>query len=158
MGEPGRLRHTAEAVGIIAVVLSLVYVGLEVRQNTSAIQTSTSQSVYAQFMDATMPALENPELAELIVRADTAPNSLSRADSLRYDLYLTFGINVYEAVYTSLEQGTMEPGIAAAWLDGMSYWSCAPGARAYWSATAEAYAPGFRAAMDSVVSTTRCPP
>jgi hypothetical protein len=61
------------------------------------------------------PAMENPELVELMVRADSAPGSLSHADRLRYDLALELEISVYEAVYTNLAQGTVEPGLASGW-------------------------------------------
>lgn len=157
MTDRGRLRGALELVGAAAVVLSLIYVGLEVRQNTRATQTATSQSIYSQFMDSMLPVLENPDLAELMVRADTAPASLSRADSLRYNLSLNFQINVHEAVYTNLAQGTMAPGMASGWLDGMSYWICRPRAMDYWEANATAYTPDFQVAMDSVVAAAACP-
>ncbi len=108
-------------------------------------------------MEAKLPVLENPDIAELIVRADTAPASLSQADSLRYELALNFEINIYEAAYTNLSQGTMDPGMASGWLDGMSEWICLPRARAYWEAYAAAYTPDFQVAMDSVVAVTACP-
>ncbi len=146
-----------ETLGFLAVVAGLVFVGLEVRQNTLAIQTNTSQNVYTQYMDAARPAMENPDLAELIVRADTAPGSLSLADSLRYDLYLDFNLNLYESVYTNVAQGTMEPGMASGWLRGMSRWLCQPGGENFWRAYAEDYAPIFRTAMDSVIANTDCP-
>jgi hypothetical protein len=148
------IRETLTGLGVIA---SMVFVGMEIRQNTSAIQTNTSQSVYTQYMDAVGPAMESPELAELIVRADTAPGSLSLADSLRYDLYLDFELNVYEAVYTNVVQGTMELGMASGWLRGMSSWLCRPGGDEYWRAYAEMYEPIFQMAMDSVVANTDCP-
>jgi hypothetical protein len=148
------IRETLTALGVIA---SMVFVGMEIRQNTTAIQTDTSQGVFTQYMDATRPVLENPELAELLVRADTAPASLSLADSLRYDLYLDFEIYLYESVYTNVAQGTMEPGVASGWLRGMSRWVCQPRGEEFWRFYSEEYAPIFQTAMDSVIANTDCP-
>ena len=108
-GRRGRLRPVTELIGTMAVVASLVYVGLEVNQNTRAIRTSTSQSVYTQYMDARGSILGAPDVAELMIRADTAWESLTLADSARYEATLDFELNVYEAVHTNLTQGTLEP-------------------------------------------------
>ena len=148
------IRETLAALGVIA---SMIFVGMEIRQNTTAIQTNTSQGVFTQYMDGARPVMENPELAELIVRADTAPGSLSLADSLRYNLYLGFEINIYESVYINVAQGTMESGVASGWLRGMSRWVCRPGGEGFWRVYAEEYAPIFQTAMDSVIANTDCP-
>lgn len=156
MSKHERVRQTIDVVGTVAVVVSLVYVGVQVRQNTSAIHTSTSQSVFTQYMDAKAPSMESPELAELIVRADSAPGSLSLADSLRYELYLDFEINLYEAIYTNVAQGTMDLGMASGWLGGMAHWRCRSRAEEFWRGYSEEYAPIFQVAMDSVFAHTDC--
>lgn len=116
MSERGRwARVVAELVGTGAVVVSLVYVGLQVRQNTGAIQTATSQGVNAQHAETIRLILESPEFADLLVRAERTPASMSAVDSLRYDWFLNQRINVYETVYTSAVAGTMEEGMAAGW-------------------------------------------
>ena len=152
-----RWRSLTDAVGTIAVVLSLVYVGVQVRQNTSAIQTNTSQSVYTQYSDVIVPVLESEALAEVISRAGRAPESMSASDSIQYDMYLNLRINVLEAVYTNSEQGTLEVGMARGWLEGMGPWKCRPGGEEYWRANAANYAPNFRMAMDSAIAVTECP-
>jgi hypothetical protein len=143
-------------VGTAAVVVSLIYVGLQVRQNTAAIQTSTSQDVYQLHQDRSLIELQDPEFAELLLRATRSPQTMTPVDSLRYNRYLNLLLNLQESVYTNALQGTMEEGLAAGWLDGMAELPCRPGMHEYWRQGKLGYQPAFRAAMDSVFALVDC--
>lgn len=151
-----RLAKVADVVGPVAVVLSLIYVGLEIRQNTRAILTSTSQAVYSQYLDSKLPLVEDAEFAELLILADTAPASLTEAQQERLVFFHSFEVNLYEAVFTNTRLGTMDREIADAWLAGMGDWICRPRARDYWSDWSYQYHAGFRAMMDSVAAVQSC--
>ena len=45
----GDLANLGQIIGAIAVVVSLVYVALQIRQNTNAVPAATSQSVHEHF-------------------------------------------------------------------------------------------------------------
>jgi hypothetical protein len=137
------------------VVVSLVYVGLQVRQNTAAIQTSTSQEVYQQNQEQGLLIMESAEFAEILVRAELG-QELPPADSIRYARYLNLSLNIHEAVYTNALQGTMEREMAAAWLDGIGGLTCRAGMEGYWKRGRNGYHRAFRAAMDSAFAATDC--
>ena len=157
MSERGRWARATEGVGIVAVIVSLVYVGLQVRQNTLAIQTSASHDVYQLHQDLGYLLLESPEFADLLVRVAEAPDDISQADSLRYDRYLNLRLNLFEAVYTNAVQGTMEPGMVSGWLNSMPFWICSPEARKFWQVGRLSFHPAFQAGMDSAMAATTCP-
>lgn len=149
-------RPLVDAVGTLAVVVSLVYVGVQVRQNTAAIQTSTSQDIYELHQDRAMPEMENPEFAALLLRVERASELVSAVDSLRYRRYLNLNLNLQEAVYTNALNGTLEEEMAAGWLEGMTTVICRPWMRQYWEERRQGYHRVFRAAMDSVAANTEC--
>lgn len=149
-------RQLVDVVGTVAVVVSLAYVGVQVRQNTAAIQTSTSQDVYQLHQDRTLPEMENPEVAALLLRVWRSPGEVTPADSLRYRRYLNLNMNLQEAVYTNALNGTLERDMAAGWLEGMSVIICQPWMREYWGERKGGYHAAFRAAMDSVAAETTC--
>ena len=136
--------------------MSLVYVGVQVRQNTAAIQTSTSQEVYQQYQEQALLVVENADVAALLVQADRELAALSPVDSLRYRRWLNVTLNVYEAVYTNALQGTMEADMAAGWLDGLGSLRCDPGMEPYWNQQRTAYHRAFQAAMDSAFALSTC--
>jgi hypothetical protein len=149
-------KTVVELIGQLAVVVSLVYVGVQVEQNTRAIQTETGQSLYLQGIERVVPVVESPEVADMIVRATRAPETMSAADSLRYHYFLNLQLNEFEAAYTSMRQGTLDAELGRGWLENMGPWSCRADARRYWDAVAVLYSPDFRAALDSAIATVRC--
>jgi hypothetical protein len=139
------------------VVVSLIYVGLQVRQNTAAIQTSTSQDVYEQHQEQGLLLMESADMAEILIRASRSPAEMSAADSLRYERYLNLSINLYEAVYTNALQGTMEPDMAAGWLQDLGTQRCKAGMPDYWTRVKSSYHPAFQLAVDSAFIAVNCP-
>ena len=138
------------------MVVSLIYVGLQVRQNTAAIQTSTSQELYQQYQEQGLLVMESAEIAEIILRASQSAE-LTPVDSVRYDNYLDVYLNLYEAVYTNALQGTVEPEMATGWLAWMPDLVCTAGLPAFWTESKEFYHRAFRSAVDSVYAITTCP-
>ena len=52
MSETGvRVRRTAELIGLFGVMASLIFVGLEIRQNAAATRAATAQEVTSAFRD-----------------------------------------------------------------------------------------------------------
>ena len=146
-----------EFVGQGAVVVSLIYVGVQVRQNTAAIQTSTSQEVYQQNQEQSLLVMESGEMAAILLQASQDLAALSPIDSIRYGRWLNVTLNLYEAVYANALQGTMEAEMAAGWLDDMSDLRCMPGMSVYWDGRRSSYHRAFQTAMDSAFAVSTCP-
>lgn len=54
------LKTVAESIGIIALILSLIFVGLEVRQNTRALQGGTVQAAADLQIEMILRGMEDP--------------------------------------------------------------------------------------------------
>ena len=77
----------AEAVGAVAVIITLVYLTFQLRQNTKAIEHSTSRGVLDDASQWQYKVIENPELAELYI-AGMREDDLSSSDRLRFGLLM----------------------------------------------------------------------
>jgi hypothetical protein len=60
----GKFRLILELVGAAAVLLGLIFVGLEIRQNTEAVRSSTIQEITRWSYDGNILMIEQPELRE----------------------------------------------------------------------------------------------
>jgi hypothetical protein len=141
-----------ELTGHLAVVLSLIYVGVQVRQNTVAVQTDTSQTIYDYHREVEQIVAESEELAELELRTRTAPWTLSPVDTVRAGRLTNLRINLYESVYTSAQLGSVEMEMAGGWLRGLPLMACDEFNWSWWTAARDEYHPDFAAAMDSARS------
>src|SRR5438045_8762374 len=78
----------AQIVASIGVVLSLVFVGLQIRQNTGALQRSEHNNTMAQWTVIRMAIVGDRGLAELMTAGLHGRKALDEADELRLAQFL----------------------------------------------------------------------
>jgi hypothetical protein len=83
-----QLSYLAQIVGSIGVVLSLVFVGLQVRQNTAALQRNEHNSTMEQWTVIRMAIVENRDIAEFMTDGLNGQRALDAADQLRLEQFL----------------------------------------------------------------------
>lgn len=74
----------AEIVAAGAVILSLVYFGREVRQNTAATEGATYQEIIRASNEYLLTLATDSSLAAIVSRAGSDPTSLNDEEQLRY--------------------------------------------------------------------------
>ena len=77
-------KSSIEIIGLIAVVLGLIFVGIEVRQNTAAVQAETLQGLNDSSQDFILLLASNPELIELQLKVEANPSSLSEIEERQF--------------------------------------------------------------------------
>ncbi len=77
----------AEVVSALAIIVSLLYVGYEVRRTSIVTAREADVILFERGREANRLLIESPGLAELIVAAETAPEEMSEADRRRFLAY-----------------------------------------------------------------------
>ena len=87
------LGASAELLGAIAVIISVVYLAFQIRQNTKQIEENTRATQAAAFdssithgFSARQAIAENGDLARIFVEGSQDPTALSEIDKVRYRL------------------------------------------------------------------------
>ena len=78
----------SQLVAAVGVILSLVFVGLQVRQNTAALQRNEHNSIMAQWSVIRMAIAGNRDVAELMTAGLDGERSMDAADQLRLEQML----------------------------------------------------------------------
>jgi len=78
------LAAVGEILGAVAVFVTLLYLAIQVRQNTAAMTTSTYDSIISGFNDVNGIVVNNPEVASILHRGSADPGSLSDAEAIQY--------------------------------------------------------------------------
>jgi len=78
----------SQLIAAVGVILSLVFVGLQVRQNTAALQRNEHNSTMAEWSVIRMAIAENRDIAELMTAGLNAERSMDAADQLRLEQML----------------------------------------------------------------------
>ena len=144
-----KLSTWAELIGLTAVVVSLVFVGFEIRHNTA----TTSSQALLDLNDAVNTAMllqsEDAELAEIVLRGHEDPQSLTEVEMLRYERLIWSVINSMEAAFNFYEAGLLSADQYAGWLAA----SCAElsivGSAFIWRKNQAAFSPRFNDLLKS---------
>jgi hypothetical protein len=82
----------------LAVLGGLVFVGLEIRQNTSQLRTDASYSITAAVNDLNAGLYSDPGLTDLVLRGEADLGALNATERARFDAYQFSRINIAEYV------------------------------------------------------------
>ena len=84
-----------EILGAGAVVVTLLYLSKQIRQNARAVQVSALRDTTAQWNHWSELLASSPDLAEIVARGNKSYRSLSEVDAMRYGAFIqTFFDNV----------------------------------------------------------------
>ena len=143
----------AEIVGAIAVVVSLIYVGISVNQNTSALMVANHQALVAMDQDTT-DWFKDPEFAVTMEMALEDVSQLSPAQWTQVLSYLAGKFNAWEFAFLTHDDGMMADNIWDGW-DGHYRTVLERGTgQQFWSLERESFSPAFRWYVDSINAET----
>ena len=136
--------HVAEIFTSVVVIISLVYVGLEVNQNTQSLQNESYLSVMEVIIEGDNILATDAELNRIAMAANKAPSSVSAEEWSRYEhlMYPRFGI--WEYLYLAKQQSAISD---AQWLAFEPYFHnnfCHAGWKHFWEKNHWGYAGAFQ--------------
>jgi hypothetical protein len=106
------VRQVGEAVGLLGVVASLVFVGLELRQSRIAARAAAYQELGIAVAGNWMDRANNRELNDLVLLAMTADAAtwakLSASDAYLLRSYVVANVRLYETVYLQVQQHLLD--------------------------------------------------
>ena len=141
-------KEIVEFVGIFAIVLSLVMVAYELRQNTAIATAQAVFDVNTNLDEAYRARAQDPDLDELIEKGHTKPDILSERERSQFHAWLRADMNSGEAVWFYQDGGV----IPQQDMDGYKVAICSrvitPGGRKFWEREAQFFAAGFRQSID----------
>ena len=105
----GRGKAIGEVLAALGVIASLIFVGVEIRQNTKAVQGSTTNEIAQQSLDLTMAGLDNTELREVFRKATSDDISvLSREDRLLLGWFFAAKLRADENRFRQIKLGLVD--------------------------------------------------
>ncbi|MBI3675086.1 MAG: hypothetical protein HY243_00515 [Proteobacteria bacterium] len=83
-----QISYIAQIAGSVGVIVSLVFVGLQVRQNTAALYRNEHNSTMEQWTVIRSAIVQNRDVAELMTSGLSGERALDAADQLRLEQFL----------------------------------------------------------------------
>lgn len=105
-----QLSYLAQMVASVGVILSLIFVGLQIRQNTGALQRNEHNSTMAQWTVIRMAIAKNRDIAELMTAGLHGESALDAADQLRLEQMLQENLWASFHVWERTQRGIFPKG------------------------------------------------
>ncbi|NIL94337.1 MAG: hypothetical protein GTO71_07840 [Woeseiaceae bacterium] len=118
-----------EVLGLIAVAVSLIFVGLEVRQNTIASRAAAYQEHGSHLSDQWLALAQDPALSRLYMASEDNWDELTELEKAQLTYVWIASLRSYETILLQVEEGLLDQ-------DAMD--------RLGWG---EAFEPGYQAKM-----------
>jgi hypothetical protein len=141
-------RETAEVIGVLGIIATLIFVALEIRQNTDAVRSSTVQDISRWSYDATVLLLEYPE----VIRARQAACSNTLTDDQRVLLFAYYNavIRIQVNRFQQAQLGILDQDLALN-LGGRGAAYSNPYFTEVWSLVKDEFDPSFVAFIEREV-------
>ncbi len=111
----------AEVFGTLAVVVSLIFVGISIRQNTVVVQANQQNLLYELTDSWFSDQVSNPELFEIESRA-ADPESLTYVERRQFKTQTFRAMNVWENAYFKHKNGLLTDDQYQSWHNANAEW------------------------------------
>ena len=76
--------NLAQVIGALAVVISLIYVGFQIKRNTSAVRSATAQAIHNNYGDWYMNLMGDAELNRIALKGLKDYSSLNEIEKAQF--------------------------------------------------------------------------
>ena len=149
-----QLSYLAQIVASIGVIVSLIFVGLQIKHNTGALQRNEHNSTMAQWTVIRQAIARNRDIAELMTAGLSGERALDAADQLRLEQMLQEYSWASFHIWDRTQRGVFPKGTFE-WTAGPMLCELLKTARgrAWWrSAKGKGFIPGFVSDVDALLA------
>lgn len=154
-----RVHKISEIIAAIAIVASLVFVGLQLGQNTRAIQSQEDSANWLPWVDVAQMVVGSADFADIFVRAQAeGMGVLTAVEAERFGQYMVAVFTVAEQNYRAWQRdrdlfsnGYMESVVGAYVIPSAARPN--QGSREWWQGIKQYYGKEFGAWTDSLIQT-----
>jgi hypothetical protein len=142
------LNATIQTIANVCVVLGIVFLALEVQQNTEAVRSATVQALSEQTYETVRLALENPDVREAIFAARRNEDLTEDQEEIM-NLVFNASLRVRQNRYLQDRFGVLDEDVSSELGAGGIYRMAL--FRDYWAEEGDRYSQGFRDYVERVL-------
>jgi hypothetical protein len=109
------LGNLGEFISGLAVVVTLVYLALQIRHNTRAVRSSMHQNMIESTLRIAESVSDTDDLGRIVLHADEDYDELTDIERIRFDAYAERVFNNFESVFYSYRNSMIEEDLWESW-------------------------------------------
>ena len=146
------LTQVAQVLGAIGVIASMIYIGVQIRNNARSVRAATYQQLSGQFISHWLALAGNVELVDIALRGGDDFDSLTRIEKARMRFVLLGYIRQYQNAYFQHQIGTLKEDDWKSITGDMEAVLSLPGVQKVWTLIRGRSSPEFQVFVDGIVA------
>jgi hypothetical protein len=146
----GAVDAISGAIGTLVVVISLIYVGVQIKQNTKVARSATRQAITELMIDSNKDIVADPSLAEAFIR-DLRGEELNEVDRLRLLSRAYFAMRNWENIFYQYRTGMLTKDEWLGFrlnLEAIFEWKST---RTFWGNERQFFSEAFQKEIDKII-------
>jgi len=143
---------TGEVLGSIAVVVTLLYLSIQIRQNTQSNRTAAIQTMASQEASWLSTAVQTPELAQAYFTGLQDLGSLPKAQQAQFNFLMAMLCRQYDCQLYLRRDGAIPEELWRASEQTLQGVMVEPGAQVWWPLAKGRFSADFQELVDRLVS------
>ena len=153
-----QLANIAEVFGMLVVAITLIYLTIQMRQNTKALRATAAQSVHEMAEAIFHPIMMDAALADVVIRGMRDPATLSEVETGRFTAQWMINFFVWQNWFYQWRHGALDEGIWLGYSKILTDVYQTPGIRRFWEQRGHYFSDEFRAYLEADLFTRQPTP
>lgn len=145
-----RLANLSEIFGTAAIIVSLIYVAVQIRQNTKEMRLNAAQNVSRDLQNSLSHVASSNELADVHLRGMRDISNLAPAERHRFYTYVWHFLRSIENAYYQQKAGVLEPYVWEGLEKAVSVSRRTSGYSAFWNDRRQFFSEEFQKYYDNI--------
>lgn len=146
------LAYISQIIGVVAVFASLIFVGVQIRQNTLATRAASHNAVSDSLNEINRMFAENADLTRIWIAGAANRQALTPEERWRFDSTMRAYLHVCETMFIQAGLGTGDKSVLQAEEEGIRRTLAAPGVREWWTENPYGFCAEFRTYVAKLVA------
>ena len=144
------LGNIGDFLGGVGVVVTLLYLAVQIRQNTRSSRTESYQAAVSSVSDQTFNLWMNPESARVFQLGMFDLETLSPFERNQFTGFMSAMVRNHENIHYQYVSGAIDQSLWRGWEWRIATTFSLPGVQVWWADQREAYSAEFQALIDNL--------
>ena len=145
------LANLSEIVGGVVVVLSLIYIAVQVRQNTQAQRTENYSRAQDRLAAVQSMLAQDGEISLIVSKGTLDTSKLTPQERIRFTWFMYEVFGGFEFMFHASRTDAIPEEVWTRWSSAAAWWLTFPGVQAWWQARPTPFTESFTAFMESLL-------
>jgi hypothetical protein len=143
------MANYADVVGGVAVIVSLIYVGIQIRRNTKSSQAQANQTAHESLANVSLEVAKDPDFTGFTRKGMIAFDELTEEEKFRFILFMVTVFRRFENIFYKYQKGFLDKELWEGYRQSMLLYFYTSGGQAFWNARGGHFSGLFQNYLDS---------